>query len=212
MFVAIGLQQIGLVHTTAGKAGFITGLYVVFVPMIGLLVGHRISVATWIGAAFAAVGLYFLSVAGQLAINPGDLFVLACAVVWAVHVQIIGWLSPKTDSVRLAAMQFGTGAVLGLAAAMLTEEITFTGIMACKWWILYGGVFPVGIAFTLQIIGQRDAPPAHAAVLMSLEAVFAAGTGWLLLSETLGHRELIGCALMFAGILVSQTRLLRAGG
>ncbi len=204
MFVAIGLQQIGLVHTTAGKAGFITGLYVVFVPMIGILVGQRINLATWCGAALATAGLYFLSVAGQIAINPGDLFVLASAVVWAGHVQVIGWLSPKTDSVRLAAMQFSTGAVLGLVAAMLTEEITFTRILACKWWILYGGVFPVAIAFTLQIKGQRDAPPAHAAILMSLETVFAAGTGWLVLGETLGNREFIGCALMLAGMLVSQ--------
>jgi drug/metabolite transporter (DMT)-like permease len=204
--VAVGLQQIGIVYTTAGKAGFITGLYVVFVPMIGLFLRHRVRAATWIGAGLAVVGLYVLSITGTLQVNRGDCYVLACAVVFAVHFLVIGWLSPQADSLKLAAMQFAVTAVLSLIAALIAEEITLEAVLAAKWAILYGAVFPVGIAFTLQIAGQREAPPAHAAILLSLEAVFAAIAGGLILSETLSEREVLGCALMLAGVLASQLR------
>ena len=206
LFIAVSLQQIGLIYTTAGKAGFITGLYVVFVPIIGVFVRQRIRPVTWIGAALAAVGLYFLSVTGTLEVNRGDWLVLACAVVWAVQVLIIGWLSPKTDSLELATMQFAIACVLGMISALIVEDISVEGLLAAKWAILYGGVFPVGVAFTLQIVGQRDAPPAHAAILLSLEAVFAAIAGGLVLSERLTWREAFGGALMLAGVLIAQFR------
>ena len=154
----------------------------------------------------ATVGLYFLSATGSFTVNRGDWYVLACAFVWAAHVLIIGWLAPKADPLRLAAVQFAITSALGLTAAWFAEEMTAERILAAKWPILYGGVFPVGIAFTLQIIGQRHAPPAHAAILLSLEAVFAAGVGALILDETLSLRELSGCALMLGGVLVSQIR------
>ena len=206
LFIAVSLQQIGLIYTTAGKAGFITGLYVVFVPIIGVLVRQRIRVVTWIGAALAAVGLYFLSMTGAFEVNRGDWYVLACAVVWAVQVLIIGWLSPRTNPLELATMQFAITCVLGIVAAVIAEEISVEGLLAAKWAILYGGVFPVGIAFTLQIVGQRDAPPAHAAILLSLEAVFAAIAGGLVLNERLTWREACGGSLMLAGVLIAQFR------
>jgi drug/metabolite transporter (DMT)-like permease len=212
MFVAAALQQIGLIYTTAGKAGFITGLYLVLVPILGLLIGRRTFLPTWLGAAIATVGLYLLSVTGSFEINRGDGFVLACAVVWAAHVLLIGHLSPRTDPLKLAATQFAVTAVLGMIATLITEEITLQRLVDAKWAILYSGVFSVGIAFTLQVVAQREAPPAHAAILLSLEAVFAATAGWWLLAELLGLRELLGCALMLAGGLVSTlgTRAARA--
>ena len=206
VFVAAGLQQIGLVYTTAGKAGFITGLYVVFVPIMGLFIRRRVGAPTWLGAGLAMVGLYFLSVTGSLHVNRGDWFVLTCALFWALHVLIIGSLAPRTDPVKLAAVQFAVASVLSGIAAALTEEITGDGIVGARWAILYSGALSVAVAFTLQVVAQRDAPPAHAAILLSLEAVFAAGTGWLLLSETLGVRGILGCTLMLAGSLASQVR------
>ena len=204
LFVGVSLQQIGLVHTTAGKAGFITGLYVVFVPVLGLFLRHRIGAGAWLGVALAAVGLYFLSVSTTLQINRGDCFVLACAVVWAVHLQLVGWLSPQIDSLRLATLQFAVAALLATMAAPLFEQVTVSSIVAARWAILYGGIFPVALAFTLQIVAQRDAPPTHAAILLSLEAVFAALIGWWILDETFSLREFLGCLLMMAGVLTSQ--------
>ena len=206
LFVGVSLQQIGLIYTTAGKAGFITGLYVVLVPVIGLFLRHRVPAVTWFGAAVATGGLYCLSVTGALEVNRGDAFVLAGAVVWAAHVLVIGRLSPRNDPLRLATTQFSVVAALGLIAAVVAEDVAVETIMAAKWAILYGGVFPVAIAFTLQVIGQRDAPPAHAAILLSLEAVFAAVAGGILLSESLSQREVTGCVLMLVGVLISQIR------
>jgi drug/metabolite transporter (DMT)-like permease len=206
LFVAASLQQIGLIWTTAGKAGFITGLYVVFVPIIGLFVRHRVHATTWAGAGLAAVGLYFLSVTESFEVDRGDRFVLACAVVWAVHLLLIGRFSPTSDPLELAALQFAVGAALSLAAALLFEDPEAASIYAARWAILYAAVFPVSMAFTLQVVAQRVAPPAHAAILLSFEAVFAALGGWLVLNEYLAPRQLLGCLLMLAGILVTQAR------
>jgi drug/metabolite transporter (DMT)-like permease len=152
-----------------------------------------------------------LSVSSRLEVNPGDVLVLACAVVWAVHVLIIGRIAPRTDPLRLAAMQFAVTAVLSLVAAAVLEHATLSGVAAAKWVILYGGLCSVGIAYTLQVVGQRAAPPAHAAILLSFEAVFAALTGAWLLGEVLGGRELLGCGVMLAGIFVSHIRVARKG-
>jgi drug/metabolite transporter (DMT)-like permease len=210
LFIGASLQQAGLVYTTASKAGFITGLYVVCVPIFGLFVGQRTAAATWVGAGLATLGLYLLSVAQNFQVNPGDALVLACAGVWAVHVLIIGRISPRTDPLRLATVQFAVTAALSLAAGALVEPIMPADVGAAKWAILYGGVCSVGIAYTLQVVGQSTAPPAHAAILLSFEAVFAALTGAWLLHERLGVREWLGCAIMLAGMLVSQMRRARA--
>lgn len=210
MFVAAGLQQAGLVYTTAGKAGFITGLYVPLVPIFGLAVGQRTGAATWAGATLAVVGLYLLSVTGPLTIGAGDGLVIACAAVWAVHVLLIGALAPRLDPLQLGFVQFATVAIASLLAAVFTERVSTQAFGPAVWAILYGGFVSVGIAFTLQLVGQRDAPPGHAALVLSLEAVFAAVAGYLLLDERFGVRELCGAVVMLGGMLVSQANRLRS--
>lgn len=204
LFGGASLQQVGLLYTTAGNAGFITGLYVVIVPLLGLIWRQRPGTGTWVGALLAAAGLYLLSVTEGLQIAWGDLLELAGAVVWAGHVLLIGWLSPRVDPVELAAGQFATCSVLSLSVALVLEPIAAAGIAAAALPILYGGLFSVGIAYTLQVVAQRQAHPAHAAILLSLEAVFAAAGGWLILDERLTTRAMAGCALMLAGMLTSQ--------
>ncbi len=204
LFGGATLQQWGVVFTTAGKAGFITGLYVVLVPFLGLFVGQRTALGTWLGAVVAVVGLYLLAMNESLTIARGDLLVLIGALFWAVHVLVIGRYSPRTDPVRLACLQFATCAVLSTMAALTLESTTWSGVRGAAWPILYAGLLSTGVAYTLQVIAQRRAPAAHAAVILSLEAVFAALGGALMLGETLGLRALVGCALMLAGMILSQ--------
>jgi len=206
LFMAATLQQVGLVYTTAGKAGFITGLYVIIVPLMGLLLGQRLGWGGWVGAILAAWGLYLLSVTESLTFAPGDLWVLGGAFFWAVHFHILGWLSPRLNGIRLARSQFVTCAFLSLAGAILTEEITPSGLQGAAVPILYGGVLSVGVAYTLQVVAQRHTPPAHAAIILSLEAVFAALAGWVVLEEVLALRSLIGCGLMLVGMLLAQLK------
>lgn len=204
IFAGASLQQVGLVYTTAGKAGFITSLYVVMVPLMGSAWGQRTRAGTWGGALIAAVGMYLLSVNEDFTIAFGDLLELMGAVFWACHIHLIGWLSPKTDSLQLAFVQFMVCAAASLVTAVMVETIRVADLMAAALPILYGGVLSVGVAYTLQVVAQRHAHPAHAAILLSLEAVFAAVGGWLILGEVMSVRGLIGCLLMFTGMLVSQ--------
>jgi len=204
LFIAATLQQVGLQYTTAGKAGFITGLYVVLVPMIGLFLHQRTTTGTWIGAVAATVGLYLLSVTDDFRIAPGDLLELIGALFWAGHVLVLSYLSPRTVPVRLAMTQFFVCGALSLLTGFLLETITLQAIMDAAVPILYGGVCSVGAGYTLQVVVQRKAHPSHAAILLSLESPFAALGGWLLLGELLSCRALTGCGLMLAGMLVSQ--------
>jgi len=204
LFMGASLQQSGLVHTTAGNAGFITGLYVVIVPLLGLFWRQRPDLGTWIGALLAAAGLYLLSVTAAFEIAFGDLLVLVGAFFWAAHVLIIGWLSPRIESIQLACIQFAVCSLLSLITAAALETMTLQGLMGAALPILYGGLLSVGVAYTLQVVAQRDARPAHAAIILSLESVFAALGGWLLLGELLSARALVGCSLMMAGMLLSQ--------
>ena len=204
LFAGSSLQQVGLLYTTAGKAGFITGLYLIFVPILGLFLSHKTGANTWLGATLALVGLYFLSVTEDFTLAYGDALELIGAVFWAGHVLIIGWLSRCTDPLALSVVQLFTCMLLSLSTALVTEDIQLSAIKEAWFPIVYAGLFSVGVAYTLQIIGQKEAPPAHAAIILSGEAVFAVLGGWLLLDETLGMRELAGCALMLAGMLLSQ--------
>jgi len=204
LFTGASLQQVGLVYTTAGNAGFITGLYVVIVPILGLLLRHRTNAGTWAGAFLAAAGLYLLSVTDAFTISFGDLLVLIGAFFWAVHVLIIGWLSPKLDSFKLAFLQYAACSLFSLIVAAVFEDNTMNGIVLASIPILYGGILSVGIAYTLQVVAQKTAHSAHAAIILSLEAVFAAVGGWIILDEVLTPRELLGCSLMLGGMLTSQ--------
>jgi len=204
LFAGASLQQVGLVYTTAGNAGFITGLYVVFVPIMGLFWGQRTNAGTWIGALLAVAGLYLLSVEQDLQISRGDFLVFCGAIAWAGHTHVLARLAPGSDPLMLAVAQFSTCALLSWISAIGLEAIGWSGIYAAAIPILYGGLLSVGIAYTLQVVAQRHAHPAHASIFLSLEAVFAAIAGWLILSERLTPRALAGCALMLSAMLLTQ--------
>jgi len=205
LFLGASLQQMGIVYTTAGKAGFITGLYVVLVPLTGIFLGHRTGLPTWLGAVAAVAGLYFLSGAGQLnQVNPGDLLVALSALFWTAHVLVIDHLAKRVDTLKLAASQFAWVSVFSLVVAVLTEQIQLSTIMQALAPILYGGLGSVGIAYTLQVVAQKDAPAAHSAIILCLEGVFATIGGVLLLSEPFGLRSLLGSFLMLAGMIATQ--------
>jgi drug/metabolite transporter (DMT)-like permease len=206
LFAGVSLQQVGLQTTTAGKAGFITGLYVVFVPVVGIFLHHRTNLFTWLGILFSASGLYLLSIKSGFRIEHGDLLVLACAVVFTFHVLLIGWLSPRMNSFHLAIGNFAICAGLNLIVAFTFEDIIAGKIIEATIPILYGGILSVGLAYTLQVVGQKEANPAYASIILSLEAVFAAIGGWLILHETLSQRSLAGCLLMLCGMVIVQVK------
>ena len=208
LFGGASMQQIGLLYTTAGKAGFITSLYVVLVPLAGLFLGQRCGLAVWMGAGLAVAGLYLLSVTASFAIGRGDLLVFVGAFFWTIHVHLIGYLAKRANPLIIACIQFIACSVLSLLAAVLFENIALPAIHRATLPILYGGVLSAGVAFTLQVVCQRTSPPAHAAIVMSLETVFAALAGYLILHERLGPRDMAGCSLMFAGLIVVQLPLL----
>jgi drug/metabolite transporter (DMT)-like permease len=198
------LQQVGLVTTSAGKAGFITGLYVILVPLSGLFWRQRAGAGAWGGAILSVAGLALLSLGPSLTVERGDLIVLVGAFFWAAHVQVVGLLSPRTDPLRLSAVQFAVCSVVSAVIAFVVEHPSTAGVIAAAVPILYGGAISVGVAYTLQVVAQRHAPPAHAAILLSLESVFAALGGAVILGERLGVRGTVGCAVMFAGMLAAQ--------
>ena len=204
LFMGASLQQMGIIYTTAGKAGFITGLYVVMVPIFGLVLKHQTDVGTWAGAVLATVGLYFLSVTEQFTIQRGDFLVLMSAFFWTAHVLIIDWLSPRVNPIKIAFIQFVICSVLSLIVAFLTEVVEISRILQAALPIIYSGVLSVGIAYTLQIVAQKNAHPAHAAIILSMETVFAALGGWIVLDEILSPREITGCMLMLTGMMLSQ--------
>jgi len=212
LFGAATAQQVGLVTTTAGKAGFITGLYVVLVPLLALAWGERAPWLTWAGAALAVAGLYFLTMTDRLIPSAGDAWVLLCAVLFAAQIQLVAFLTQSIDPLPLAAAQFAVCAFLSGLVAVLTEPIAGPAIRAGLWPILYGGLMSVGVAYTLQTVTQRYAPPAPAAIIMSLESAFAALGGGLLLGERLGTRGGLGAALMMAGMVLAQIKPAASSG
>lgn len=210
MFIDLSFQQVGLVYTTAGKAAFITCLYIILVPIGGVFLKHRIAGSTWVGAALSIVGLYFLCVKEGFAIEYGDLIILGSAVFGAAHILAIGHYARNVDSLQLAFCQFFVCSVASLAVAAAIESVALAQVADAAVPILYGGFMSVGIAYTLQIVGQKYADPSHAVIIMSLESVFGALAGYFFLGELLGIGQLAGCALMLAGVLISQLGSLTA--
>jgi len=204
LFIGSSFQQVGLIYTTAGHAGFITGLYVVLVPLIGVLLKHKIFLHNWIGTALAILGLFLLTVRPPFTVNKGDLYVLVSPMFYALHVHIIGWLTTRVNAGPLAFIQYATCSVLSMIIALGFEPINFSAIWQAAIPILYGGLMSVGVAYSLQIVGQRFAPPSHAAILLSMESVFAVLGGLWIIHETLSIKGIIGCTLMFLGMIVSQ--------
>lgn len=202
--IGINLQQVGLMFTTVTNSGFITGLYVIMVPLLGLLIGQRTGAGTWLGASLAVVGMYLLSVGENFSVASGDWLQLAGAVIWGVHVLLAGRMASRHDPILIAYVQFITCAVISSLLALAFEPWVLEKIIQALPAIVYGGALAVAVGFTLQLVAQRDAPPAHAAIILSLEAVFAAMAGWVMMDETLTLRGFIGCGLMFAGMLVAQ--------
>lgn len=203
-FVAGSLQQMGLVYTTAGKAGFITAMNIVIVPILLLFLKRRVSKATWVGIALAAIGLYLLCITDGFTLQLGDSFVMLCAVAYAFQILLIDHYAEKVDPIKLSCLQFIAASLLSIPAAIILETIELGAILDCAVPILYVAVLEVSVAFTLQIVGQRYTPPAIAAIIMSLESVFAALCGALLLGETMTMREITGCILMFIAFIISQ--------
>jgi drug/metabolite transporter (DMT)-like permease len=206
LFIGASLQQIGLVSTSAGKTAFITCLYIVLVPIIGIFLKHKIQATAWLGAMTATVGLYFLCITENFTIASGDVILLIGSFFWAVHILAIDHFSQKIDALKLALFQFITCSVLSIITALFVETVNIHLLFNIHSMIaiLYCGILSVGVAFTLQIVGQKNAPPSYAAILLSMENVFGVIGGWLILHETLGLKGIIGCSLMFSGIIISQ--------
>lgn len=211
LFLGSTFQQVGIVYTTASKAGFITELYVILVPILGIFLGNRTNLQTWAGAFLAIVGLYFLSIHEDFSMTNGDLLVLVSAFFWASHVLLIDRLSSRLDTFQLAFFQFFVCALLSLIGAVIAEEIMLANILKAAVPILYAGLMSVGIAYTLQVVAQKEAHPSHAAIIMSMESLFAALGGWWILNEVLNTREALGCFLMLTGMILSRIRLRKIG-
>ena len=204
LFIGATFQQVGLQYTTAGKAGFITGMYIFFVPLIGLFFRMKTGLGTWLGAAIALWGLYLLSINEDFTLSKGDTLQLICAVAFAGHVLMIGYLASRMDTVKLSLVQFFVAGLLAMILALYFEQLTWGMIKATAVPLLFAGVMSTGIAYTLQTIAQQHAHPSHAAIILSSEGVFAVIGGFLLLNEVLPAQGLLGCGLILAGMLMSQ--------
>lgn len=202
--IAISLQQIGLVYTSAGKAGFITTLYILIVPILGLFIGKKVGIKTWFGVALAVVGMYLLCITSGFSIAYGDFLVLLCAVAFSFHILVVDYFSPKVDGVKLSCIQFLVCGIISLFPMLLMEHPQISQILDAWLPIAYAGVLSSGVAYTLQIIAQKHLKPTVASLLMSLESVFAVLTGWVILHERLSARELCGCALVFTAVILAQ--------
>lgn len=204
LFLGASLQQIGLNYTSAGKAAFITGLYMVFVPIISIFLKKNIPLTIWVSVVMTAIGLYFLSIKENFSISQGDLLEIIGALFWALHILAIDYFIKKIDALKLSFVQTLTCSILSIIASLIFEKTAISSIYSALIPILYGGIFSVGIAYTLQIVGQKHARPSHAAIILSMESVFATLGGMILLNEHLQLREYLGCFLMLSGMLLSQ--------
>ena len=204
LFLATGLQQVGLVYTSAGKAAFLTAMYIVIVPVLGLFLKRKFSLMIPVSVVLAVAGLYFLSFVGVPQISPGDLLMLGCAVAFAVQILFVDRFAPEVDALRLNCIQASVCTVCSGVITVFTEDITVTGLLDCWLPLCYAGFLSMGAAYALQIVGQKHIEPTSASLIMSLESVFAVLAGWLLIGETLTLWEGIGCLLMFAAVILSQ--------
>lgn len=204
LFIAAGLQQMGIVYTSAGKAGFITAMYIVLVPILGIFLHKKPPFTAWIGVILAVIGLYLLSCVGVTQVNIGDLYLLGCALGYAVQITLVDQMGSALDGFRLNCVQSLVCGVFSAIVMLITEKPVLINILACWIPLVYAGVFSLGIAFSLQIIGQKHLEPTPAALIMSLESVFAVLFAWLLLRERLSSTEFAGCALVFCAVILSQ--------
>ena len=202
--IASSFQQAGMQYTSVGKAGFITALYIVLVPVVGIFMKKKVAPVVWCGVILAAIGCYFLCITESFSINYGDLLVFACAVCFTFHILIIDYFAPKADGVALSCIQFWFSGLVCMIIALLREAPEITAILQAAIPILYAGVMSCGVAYTLQIIGQKNMKPAIASLILSLESVISVLAGWVLLQEVLTKRQLWGCILVFAAVILAQ--------
>ena len=205
--IASNFQQAGLVAgTDAGKAGFITALYVVLVPVFGLFFKRKVSLPTWIAVVLSVVALYLLCIKGDFSLAPGDLLVLVCAVCFAVHILVIDHFTAYCDGVKLSCLQFLFAGIISTICMFIFEDVDFAAILSCALPLLYVGIFSCGVGYTLQILAQKDSNPTVVTILLSLESVFAVIAGAIILKQQMTVREYIGCAIMFAAVILAQVQ------
>ena len=203
--IASNFQQFGISFTTVGKAGFITAMYILIVPILGLFMKKKVGMKVWLGVILATVGLYMLCMTSEsFSLSKGDLLVLVCAGFFSLHILIIDYFSPKVDGVRLSCIQFFVCGLISTVIAFIFENPNLGAILSGWLPILYAGVMSCGVAYTLQIIGQKNMDPTVASLILSLESVFSVLAGWVLLNQKLSIRELFGCVLMFLAIILAQ--------
>lgn len=204
LFAASSMQQIGLQYTTAGKAGFVTAFYIVLVPVLGIFLGKKTGWKIWTAVALALVGLYFLCITETFEIGKGDVYVFAGALLFTVHILVIDYFAPRTDAVKMSCIQFFVAGILSLFPMTFLETTTVKGVMMSWGPLLYAGVLSCGVAYTLQIVGQKNMNPTIASLILSLESCISVLAGWVVLGEKLSPREGLGCILMFAAIILAQ--------
>lgn len=202
--IASNLQQIGIKYTTVGKAGFITALYIVLVPIFGIFLRKKVSGRVWLSVAISVVGLYLLCITDEFRIGKGDFFVLLCALVFTIHILVIDYFSPKVNGIKLSCIQFLVAGILSGVPMLISEKPSISTILAAWAPLLYAGIMSCGVGYTLQIVAQKDADPTIASLILSLESVFSVLAGWLILGQTLAGKEIVGCVLMFAAIILAQ--------
>lgn len=197
-------QQLGIMYTTVGKAGFITTLYIIIVPIMGVFLKKKIPGKVWGGAMLAALGMYLLCMSERLALSKGDTYVFICAVLFAVHILVIDFFSPKADGVELSCIQFLTAGVISSVLAFIFEKPEISSLISGIIPLAYAGIMSSGVAYTLQIVGQKDLDPTVASLILSLESVVSMLAGWVILGQALSGRELLGCALVFGAVILVQ--------
>ena len=204
LFAASSMQQIGIQYTTAGKAGFITAFYIVLVPVFGIFLGKKTGWKIWLAVALALAGLYFLCITESFSVGRGDIYVFIGALLFTVHILVIDYFAPRTDGVKMSCIQFFVAGILSMFPMAAFETTTMEGIMRSWGPLLYAGVLSCGVAYTLQIIGQKNMNPTVASLILSLESCISVLAGWVILGEQLSVREGVGCILMFAAIVLAQ--------
>lgn len=204
LFAASSMQQIGIQYTTAGKAGFVTAFYIVLVPVFGMFLGKKTGWKIWTAVILALVGLYFLCITESFAIGKGDVYVFAGALLFTVHILVIDYYAPRTDAVKMSCIQFFVAGILSMFPMAFMEKTTVEGVMLSWGPLLYAGVLSCGVAYTLQIVGQKNMNPTIASLILSLESCISVLAGWVVLGEKLSAREGIGCVLMFGAIILAQ--------
>ena len=204
LFAASNFQQFGIKYTTVGKAGFITACYIVIVPIIGLFLKKKCSPFIWAAVVMALVGLYLLCITDGFSIGLGDLLVLVCAFLFSLHILVIDHFSPKADSVKMSCIQFLVCGILSMIPALILEHPQISSILTAWLPILYAGIMSCGVAYTLQIVGQKNTNPTIASLILSLESCISVLAGWVILGQKLSAKELLGCVIMFAAIILAQ--------